>query len=811
MNRKALVKTAAVILSLCIAAFQMSPGLERITWKAVYAEEESSAAEETEQPGQEQEEQAEAKEKAAEGQSHARQRYRKKLPAAAELQKIPAKDSVVSKSGEAQYIIQAENRKLYRTVCEQYKEDRVEGSERREGLQKEKILVAELPAAEAEELSSREGVVVERDVLLYGAGSENETSYGEAVREVVEEAWDIQAVNAETVPVSGDAIRIAVLDSGRDKLSDIPFEQSVSMLKGEKDTYGEDFSGHGNAVASIIHDGEFGQATAGIIGKQSPIGLCSVKVLNCDNEAPVSRIVEGIQWCIDHEVDIINMSFGTPYYSVILEDAIIRAGEAGILMVAAAGNQGETETGIVEYPAAYSQVIGVGSVNEKMEHSSFSATGEEVELSAPGENVPISGYWGMMCVDSGTSYAAPHVTAVAALLWSRDSTKSPDFIRRLLQVSARDLGEHNVYGYGLVDYEYASTIYNTFAEEYQQEADAPFQEIGNPAEPEEYSVPEKVQASWRGENHTEYLIGRTEFSATDFKYIQVGAVAPDYKFGGIDFSTSSFDNKSEYFDVLHARKDTNYVQAVCLLMNAALEIKERGLDAMVVLDLIESCNNYQNSKETTHQKQQDREALRQVINIVSKKKLKVVYDDESGKDKVETDSGIPSANRASLQLLGIAIHVIGDAYAHETVLQYRNFRSGDPENDILKSLQEQKVINYDKLRDDIFSGKIVSTSQIRDYVRDGSAPKTAHRAVADNPDFLRIRLDKGTQFATDQLIFMYCFPARRWEIPYAFCPLLQHPQYNLRLKGLKRFFKDSGLDFADFALVSVSEWQSLSK
>ena len=71
MNRKALVKTAAVILSLCIAAFQMSPGLERITWKAVYAEEESSAAEETEQPGQEQEEQPEAKEKAAEGQSHA--------------------------------------------------------------------------------------------------------------------------------------------------------------------------------------------------------------------------------------------------------------------------------------------------------------------------------------------------------------------------------------------------------------------------------------------------------------------------------------------------------------------------------------------------------------------------------------------------------------------------------------------------------------------------------------------------------------------------------------------------------------------
>ena len=132
---------------------------------------------------------------------------------------------------------------------------------------------------------------------------------------------------------------------------------------------------------------------------ESPVTeLYSARVLDDDGNSPISRVIEAIYWAIEKDVDIINISFGTQEYSAALEKAVTDAENAGILIVAAAGNN---ET--VEYPAAYEEVIAVGSVNSECEISDFSATGEEIELVAPGETVKVADAFNTETAVSGTS------------------------------------------------------------------------------------------------------------------------------------------------------------------------------------------------------------------------------------------------------------------------------------------------------------------------------------------------------------------------------------------------------------------------
>ena len=159
------------------------------------------------------------------------------------------------------------------------------------------------------------------------------------------------------------------------------------------------------------------------------------------------------------EVDIINISFGTRTDSEAMHAAIQRAYAAGILIVAAAGNNG-----VVEYPAAYEEVIAVGAINPTGERAEGSAVGDELELVAPGVQIVSTGAFGGLCVAGGTSLAAPHVTAVASILWQKDKTVSADFIRSLLAFTANQYGENYEYGYGLVDLEFALGQYDAFRE-----------------------------------------------------------------------------------------------------------------------------------------------------------------------------------------------------------------------------------------------------------------------------------------------------------------------------------------------------------
>ena len=326
-------------------------------------------------------------------------------------------------------------------------------------FQAKNFTIAGITSQELKTLQNDENIIIEKDYLLEGSADTAEDVWQKSLDTVVEEAWDVKAVHAENEKISVDKkVKVAVLDSGLDKFAKLSVEGCMNFVDPDTDDIGMDTTGHGTAVQNIILSNEDSVATESVAKENQGISMYSLKVLDEENQAPVSRVAAAIHWCIENDMDIINMSFGTLVPSVILEQAVKEAADAGILMIAAVGNGGEASGSTVEYPAAFSEVVGVGSVNQNMEVSDFSSKGEEVELVAPGENVPVSIPWGYYGVNSGTSFAAPHVTAVAGLLWAQDKGKSAEDIRSLLRASAKGDWEENQAGSGMVDYSYASKI-----------------------------------------------------------------------------------------------------------------------------------------------------------------------------------------------------------------------------------------------------------------------------------------------------------------------------------------------------------------
>ena len=203
------------------------------------------------------------------------------------------------------------------------------------------------------------------------------------------------------------------------------------------------------------------------------------------------------------------MSFGTTVRSEILEKAIKDADKAGILMIAAAGNRGNVENS-VEYPASFDEVVAVGAVTPKGELSDFSSVGSQVEILAPGESVPSTGFFDEIIETEGTSIAAPHVTGVASILVAKDKTKSSKFIRELLKYTSKSI-DH--YGVGVVDLDYALAAYDTFSNEYVENAIENDGIISENETPIEIYTDAEVEALWKGKDHKEAVDSSSDISS----------------------------------------------------------------------------------------------------------------------------------------------------------------------------------------------------------------------------------------------------------------------------------------------------------
>lgn len=343
-------------------------------------------------------------------------------------------------------------------------------------------------------------------------------------------------VTGPAVNVNTDTkVKVAIIDSGVDYTDDIDVYMRKNFIPGEDDVsiIYEDVCGHGTSAAGIIaaKDNDFG-----ITGINPDVQLYSARVLDQNDTAPVSRVAEAIYWAIDNDVNIINISFGTTKRFRALEQAVKDAYNAGILLIAAAGNNK-----VIEYPAAYDEVIAVGSVNSKGMPSEDSAAGEELELMAPGEQILSTGDFGGITVSSGTSMSAPHVTGAVSILWQKDLSCSSDFIRKLLDFSANLYGDSEDYGYGLIDLKYALEQYNAFKSVYKEYE--PFGDIieearengelpHNTSEVITFDDVDYVEGTWLSGDHTN-LAGEDSYdsgnplSASDLKIVKLGAVASD--------------------------------------------------------------------------------------------------------------------------------------------------------------------------------------------------------------------------------------------------------------------------------------------
>jgi len=256
--------------------------------------------------------------------------------------------------------------------------------------------------------------------------------------------WGISKIGADKVwaNVTGDGIKIAILDVGVVEHPDLSIADQIVFNDG-------DTSGHGTHIAGVIgalHN------DIGIKGVAPDAEIYSLKVMDSQG-GYLSDAISAIEWCIENDIDIISMSFGFSDYSKAFDQAVKLAYENGILLVGAAGNTGDSyDDSDIDYPARYDSVIAVGAINENDVRMSWSSDGPELELMAPGRSILSTYTDGSYVRSTGTSMAAPFVTGILALLKESYPNHSNKALRMKIQTDALDLGDSgrdNLYGFGL--------------------------------------------------------------------------------------------------------------------------------------------------------------------------------------------------------------------------------------------------------------------------------------------------------------------------------------------------------------------------
>jgi subtilisin family serine protease len=212
-----------------------------------------------------------------------------------------------------------------------------------------------------------------------------------------------------------------------------------------------DDNGHGTRVAGVIVAAENKWGYRGLLKSAK---LMPVKVIKADGEGTEFDVAQGIYYAVDHGADIVLLSAGFPFNSENMRDAVLYAHEHDVLVIAASGNsEAQDISSQINYPAAYPSVIAVGAVNEKDEHERYSNYGPELDVVAPGR-VYTTDVGGGFTVDEGTSFAAPQVAGLAALIMEKFPNLTPLEVRHHIRYTAQDVGPEGwdeMTGYGRID------------------------------------------------------------------------------------------------------------------------------------------------------------------------------------------------------------------------------------------------------------------------------------------------------------------------------------------------------------------------
>lgn len=269
--------------------------------------------------------------------------------------------------------------------------------------------------------------------------------------------WNLKNIYAtfpKDIASLGNDIRVGIIDSGINEYA-APgrIVQGHNFIDNTKDVTEPDDNIHGTVVGNIIAHYETGVATE-----------CNIVPLKCFYENSEGKYVSNSKLLTDaiyaavndYHCDVINMSFklGTATDTELstFKDAVDYAVGKGVILIASVGNDGDSS---ISYPAAFDNVIGVGSVNEHNEWSEFSQFNDSVFVTAPGEELPLTI---TSTAPSGTSFSAPHVSGLAAIAKCISPQINQESFMKLLENTSDDLGDKGkdiYYGYGIINCEKA--------------------------------------------------------------------------------------------------------------------------------------------------------------------------------------------------------------------------------------------------------------------------------------------------------------------------------------------------------------------
>jgi subtilisin family serine protease len=245
---------------------------------------------------------------------------------------------------------------------------------------------------------------------------------------------------------TGDKILIAVIDSG----IDLGHPELQGVIAGSYDALDkpEPAHKHGTGIAGAI------AAQARLLGAAPAARILAIRAFGAygsSAEATSFAVVKGVEYAATHGARIINMSFNGPVDPAMARH-LAGARSLGIVLIAASGNLGPKAA--PQYPAADPNVIAVSATDAKDSIFKASNIGSHIAVAAPGVDILVPAPDRDYQVTSGTSFAAAHVSGVAALLLQRAPGLRPETVRQILERTAKDLGPRgrdNEYGAGLVD------------------------------------------------------------------------------------------------------------------------------------------------------------------------------------------------------------------------------------------------------------------------------------------------------------------------------------------------------------------------
>ena len=277
-----------------------------------------------------------------------------------------------------------------------------------------------------------------------------------------DQQWYLDKIGAVAIRekgLSGKGVKIAVIDSGvntsHSDFNQTNILQGYNCIPGTKNVNDcSDNVGHGTMVAGIIAaqtDNELGISGIASNAQIIPIKITDQITFNFSN------IFSGLEKAIETDCDIINMSLGANGLDsdamAVFKELIGKAEEKGKIVIAAAGNTGHLDNA-VNYPAGFDNVIGVGAVNEDLTISEFSQKNKGVFVTAPGKNIISLYKSGTIASNNGTSFSAPMVTAVTAIIKEVCPNYSLQDIKNLLVSTSTDAGPEGYdvkYGYGILN------------------------------------------------------------------------------------------------------------------------------------------------------------------------------------------------------------------------------------------------------------------------------------------------------------------------------------------------------------------------